>query len=202
MYSKKIIAGYTLLVSGITTLICVFIFSFMGYKFFLNSDVKFENNKDLIQSENLSTEDTSIQDTIAQNTVNQNITNSVNSSQNSDVIFEEDQTLDETPTMSDSITIPGFDTWTIKANETRVTSNFYNPESNNCYFVITVTLNDTGEQIYQSNYLKPGQHLYKINLLKSMTSGTYNATLNYSTYSIDDFTPLNGADVPFKLIVE
>lgn len=154
-HKHKTVAGYTLIVAGITALICIALFIFLGYQFILKPDIE----------------------------------------------FEADQTLNSTITESDKISIPGFETWTIDANKTKVSTNFYNPEKNTCYFIISVVLNDTGETIYESRYLKPGQHLYEVELLKTLETGKYQATLHYSAYSITDLTPMNGADVPFELVV-
>lgn len=154
-YKRKMVAGYTLLVAGITALICIALFLFLGYRFVLKPNIE----------------------------------------------FEADQTRNSTAAESDKISIPGFETWTIDANQTKVYTNFYNPEKNTCYFVISVVLEDTGETIYESRYLKPGQHLYEVELQKALAAGTYSATLHYSTYSMTDLTPMNGADVPFSLVV-
>ena len=102
----------------------------------------------------------------------------------------------------DSISIPGKESMTIQANTKSVSVDLYNPEDNKCYFEISLLLED-GTEIYKSKLLKPGQHLYKIELDKALKKGTYNATIHYSTYTIDgNYTPLNGANVPIKLIAE
>ncbi len=153
---KKATAGYTLIVAGVTALICFFVFVFFGYHFVLKPEIE----------------------------------------------FEADQTLNQSAAQSDKISIPGFETWTIDSGKTTVSANFYNPEKNNCYFVISVILVDTGETIYESKYLKPGQHLYEVELTQALSAGTYSATLHYNTYSMTDLTPMNGADVPFELAVK
>lgn len=153
---KKTAAGYTLVVAGITALICILLFVFLGYHFFLKPEIE----------------------------------------------FEDEQELNQMSVETDKISIPGFEAWTIDAGETKVATNFYNPEQNNCYFVISVILNETGEKIYESKYVKPGQHLYEVELLKAMDAGEYEATIHYSTYSPVDNSPLNGADVPFILSVK
>ncbi|WP_426350281.1 hypothetical protein ACPWSR_03315 [Alloiococcus sp. CFN-8] len=156
MHKKKELAGYTMIVSGITALICVLIFLVLGYQFILKPNIE----------------------------------------------FEAQQSLNQAQYAGASITIPGFEEWNIKAGETKVSSNFYNPEDNQCYFVLSVTLDETGEEIYKSKYLKPGQHLYEVELKKALSKGSYEATLHYSTFTIDDNTPMNGADVPFVLIAK
>lgn len=153
---RKTVAGYTLIVAGVTALICILVFVFLGYRFFLKPNIE----------------------------------------------FEADQTLNPSVTQTDKISIPGFEAWTIDAGETKVSTNFYNPEKNACYFVISVTLDDTGETIYESKYIKPGQHLYEVELAKALEAGEYQATLHYSTYLMTDLTPMNGANLPFELIVQ
>lgn len=153
---KKTLAGSALLVAGITAFICIAVFVFLGYQFFLKPEIE----------------------------------------------FEADQTLSATTAESDKISIPGFEAWTINANKTKVSTNFYNPEQNTCYFVISVVLDDTGETIYESKYLKPGQYLYEVELLNPVKKGNYPATLHYSTYSMLDLSPMNGADLPFTLVVK
>ena len=153
--NKRKTVGYTMVVAGITAVLCLLLFLFVGYKYFLNPDVQFEN----------------------------------------------DQAFNPQVTLSKKISIPGFDTWTIDAGKTKASTRFYNPESNTCYFVVSVILNDTGEVIYKSKYIKPGQVLYEVELKRAMEHGTYDATLHYDTYSIADNSPMNGADVPFQLVV-
>ncbi len=153
--NKRKIVGYTMIIAGITAILCLLLFVFAGYKYFLNPDVQ----------------------------------------------FEDDQAFNPQATLSEKISIPGFDTWTIDEGEIKVNTRFYNPESNTCYFVVSVILNDTGEVIYKSKYIKPGQTLYEVELKRAMESGTYDATLHYDTYSIADNSPMNGADLPFELVV-
>ena len=117
--------------------------------------------------------------------------------------FEEDQSITSAEkTQTDKITIPGFDSMTIKAGETKATTHLYNPEDNNCYFEISIILKNSESEIYKSKLIKPGQNLYEIELDRAMSKGTYDAVLHYNTYTTDgNYTPLNGANVPFELVV-
>lgn len=102
----------------------------------------------------------------------------------------------------DSISIPGKESMKVQANAKSVSVDLYNPENNKCYFEISILLED-GTELYKSKLVKPGQNIYKINLNKELAKGTYNATIHYSTYTMDgNYTPLNGANVPVKLIAE
>lgn len=156
MKNKKALAGYTMIVVGITALLCLAVFILLGYRFWLRDGIEFEDGG----------------------------------------------TPSSTISSSDKISIPGFDTWSIDAGKAEVSANFYNPESNSCYFVLSVSLDDTGEVIYESKYLRPGQHIYQLELKRALESGSYSATLHYSTFTPDELTPLNGADVPFELVVK
>lgn len=103
---------------------------------------------------------------------------------------------------SEGIEIPRFDTWTIPAGETTVPTHFYNPEGNGCYFVLRVTLDESGETIYESDYLEPGQSLYEVELSGPLPAGSYDATIHYSAFSMADLAALNGAQVQFELVVQ
>lgn len=102
----------------------------------------------------------------------------------------------------DSISIPGKETMTVQAETKNISVDLYNPEDNQCYFEISILLDD-GTEVYKSKLLKPGQHLYKIELNQAFSKGTHNITIHYNTYTADgNYTPLNGANVPVKLIAE
>lgn len=118
------------------------------------------------------------------------------------VEYEAEQTkTTEAAAKTGTISIPGLEQWTIPAGTTTVEADFYNPQKNTCNFVLTITLKAGGEILYQSKYVKPGQHLYEIELNKAMEAGEYEAVLQYDTYSVADNTPRNGAAVPFTLVV-
>jgi hypothetical protein len=109
-------------------------------------------------------------------------------------------TIAQAPDMG-SIAIPGFDRLTLAAGEMEQTVAFYNPEKNECYFVLTMYLPDMTE-IYHSSKLAPGESLESIVLPGPLEEGVYEgATLRYACYSFDDLQPLNGADVNFVLEV-
>lgn len=130
-----------------------------------------------------------------------------------DYAFEQDQSalLDEEAARqaalaalaNESIVIPGFESATIPADEETVELRLYNPENNNCYFEISITLTGSEEEIYKSNLIKPGQELVEITLNRGLEKGNYTAVMHYSAFTTDgSFTPLNGADIPFTLTAE
>lgn len=102
---------------------------------------------------------------------------------------------------SQSIAIPGFEKMVMKAGQTRQTVKLYNPETNACYFIITLSLSD-GTPLYRSGMIKPGQVVDVIEISRSLQAGTYeNAILQYDCYSSDGLQQLNGAQSVFNLEV-
>lgn len=118
--------------------------------------------------------------------------------------FEEDQTRNvNEASVSGGIEIPGYSTIVIPSNEEVVAVNFYNPENNKVYFEICLSLGETGEEIYKSKLLAPGQHLYEIELERGLDKGSYEMVITYNTYGMDEnYTPKNGATVNCVLTVE
>ena len=100
------------------------------------------------------------------------------------------------------IAIPGYKSIVLAAGDTRQSVNLYNPEVNDCYFVMSLLLPD-GTQIWRSKMIAPGKGLYEITLDQAVLAGTYeNSTLKYECYKMDDdLTPLNGSEVRLTLEV-
>ncbi len=104
--------------------------------------------------------------------------------------------------IGDSIKIPGYDLIAVDAGETKIKGDFFNPEENNVYFKMIFQIADTEEIIFESDLIKPGQHLYEIELLRTIDVGEYDLDILYQTFSTDgNFTPLNGANLQCKLEV-
>ncbi len=105
---------------------------------------------------------------------------------------QQTQAAGETP----GIEIPGYSIIPVAANTKDVEIDLYNPEGNNVYFQISFFLKDSGELLYESKLIQPGQHLYNISLTQPLAPGDYDITIQYATFSADgSFTPRNGANV-------
>lgn len=99
----------------------------------------------------------------------------------------------------ETITIPGFERVKLAATQEQQEAPFYNPEGNNCYFVVSLLLSD-GEEIYRSGLIAPGEAVPSITLSHIPSVGTYqHALLRYSCYSMAEFRAINGADVELTL---
>lgn len=109
---------------------------------------------------------------------------------------EPSKTLDFTPVegkTEDSISIPGTNGIYLKPNQLQQTVNFYNPEKNNCLFVISLYLSDD-TLIFQSEYIRPGDQLKEITLRTELQQGIYkNCRLVYECFSMDGQTQYNGS---------
>jgi len=100
------------------------------------------------------------------------------------------------------IKIPGYPSITLPANQKNVSVALLNPEGNPCYFVFELLLKDTGESLYTSKLVPPGQAITQISLSRALGAGEYNATIKITTYSTADQSPMNGANVETVLIVK
>ena len=94
------------------------------------------------------------------------------------------------------IRIPGYSVIPVNAGSKEVSIDLTNPEENNVYFQITFLLGEEKEQIYQSKLIRPGDHLYNITLDRELEAGSYDLTIQYDTFAMDEnYSPRNGATV-------
>lgn len=100
------------------------------------------------------------------------------------------------------IQLPGYEKITLKSGTLTQDVNFPNAESNSVYFRLSLILTDSGEMIYQSNLVEPGNTLYQIDLERTLNRGEYPCTISYETFTMDgNFTPQNGAVMDTVLVV-
>lgn len=110
---------------------------------------------------------------------------------------------EEMQTFNPSIAIPGYEGLWLEANSKRQNVALSNPQSNTCYFQITLSLED-GTILWESELIAPGTSSKPMRLTEKLEEGTYpNAVLHYSCYRMDkDLTPLNGAQTKLTLWVQ
>jgi len=113
--------------------------------------------------------------------------------------------IDETPVIGgsdDAIAIPGFEKLVMKAGQAKQAVNFYNPDTNTCYFRISLSLED-GTELYRSGMIKPGQTINTIEISHILKAGIYNnSVLQYDCYTLEDLQPLNGSKTVLNLEVK
>lgn len=100
------------------------------------------------------------------------------------------------------IKIPGYPSITLPANQEDVTLALLNPEGNPCYFTFELALKDTGEVLYTSGLVPPGQMISDLTLSRALPEGEYNAVIRISTTSLADGSAMNGANVETVLIAQ
>ena len=102
------------------------------------------------------------------------------------------------------VEIPGTSSITIPANQQTVSVDFYNPEGNEGLYYLTfkLSLEDTGEVLYESNAVPPGKHIQSITLNRALPAGSYSAVIHVQPYRMSDETPTNNADMKTTLIVK
>ena len=100
------------------------------------------------------------------------------------------------------IKIPGYPSITLPKDQQTVNVALLNPEGNPCYFTFTLILKDTGETLYQSKLVPPGQAITEITMSRALAAGEYNATIQIATTSLEDGSAMNGANVETVLIVK
>lgn len=112
------------------------------------------------------------------------------------------QLPDQSGGESTGIQIPGYPSITLPADTQEVPVALLNPEGNPCYFRFELVLKDTGESLYQSGLVAPGQAIYNITLSRPLSAGEYDAVIQITTSSLEDLSPMNGANVETLLIVQ
>lgn len=94
------------------------------------------------------------------------------------------------------IKIPGYSTIVVEAGKKNVSVDIMNPEENEVYFKVKFILSESQELLYESQLIKPGQHLYEIELNRELEAGEYKLLIEYETFLMDGtYSPRNGASV-------
>lgn len=109
------------------------------------------------------------------------------------------QDLNNPATDIPQIAIPGITSLVFHADTTEQKVNFYNPEENDCLFLMRLCVDNTC--YWESGYIEPGKGYYDITLSEPIPAGNYNAVLQVCCFQ-EDGTALNSANVEFDLTVE
>lgn len=117
----------------------------------------------------------------------------------------EDEQIRETVKSEEGrgIEIPGYSKIIVNSDKKDVLVDIFNPEENEVYFKVNFILKDSGEKIFESKLIKPGQHLYDITLMRPLKKGTEDMIIEYETFAMDgNYSPRNGASVNCVLEVK
>ena len=103
----------------------------------------------------------------------------------------------------DSIALPGYSILTMSSSDRVVHAPLINPEGNTCYFVYSIKLKDTGEELYKSGYIEPGSAVPEFELDQALEPGDHDILLEVAAWDIEDYTQaLNGGSIEAVLTVE
>lgn len=102
------------------------------------------------------------------------------------------------------VAIPGWGSMTLPAGVTEVATSMQNPTANEGYYYLTfeLRLKDTGEVLFTTGLIPPGQYCNQVTLTRPLEPGQYAAVLHVQPYRISDQSPTNNADMETVLIVE
>ena len=104
---------------------------------------------------------------------------------------------------SGDITLPGYTTLVFPANSKKVTLELPNPDGNPCYFRYTLTVVETGDVLYESEWIEPGKMVKDLTLKRALSKNEYTLRIAIDTVSLaDGTTPLNGGLQEVQLIVK
>ncbi|MBR3796539.1 MAG: hypothetical protein IKK34_11045 [Clostridia bacterium] len=102
------------------------------------------------------------------------------------------------------VAIPGWGSMTIPAGVTEVQTSMQNPAANEGWYYLTFQLRmkDTGEVLFTTGLIPPGQYCNKVTLTRALEPGEYPAIIHVQPYRISDQSPTNNADMETVLIVK
>ena len=113
--------------------------------------------------------------------------------------LEEEET---TQAQSGTIDFTCFTSWTIPAgqsNNVRINPTLTNPEGNRVYITFEVRLADTGEVLYRSDMVPPGESLRRISLNRPLEAGDHNVVLQMYTNEMETGAKMNGYKMYFVI---
>lgn len=115
-------------------------------------------------------------------------------------ITEEEETRKE----EHGVAIPGWGSITLPAGEKEASVALKNPEDNKDRYYLTfeLRLKETGEIIFRTALVPPGESCNKVTLERELTEGEYAAVLHVQPYRMEDESPTNNADMETTLIVK
>lgn len=78
-----------------------------------------------------------------------------------------------------------------------------NIKANHYSYVVTITLDESGEEVYQSGLLSPGYYIEKAALSRTLKKGTYEATAHFKAYRKENRKePIGAAAAKILITIE
>lgn len=77
-----------------------------------------------------------------------------------------------------------------------------NISANHYHMKVVITLDDSGDTVYESGGIKPGEYIENIKLAKALPKGEYSATATFSAYDTESLTEVGKAAARIAIVVE
>lgn len=101
----------------------------------------------------------------------------------------------------DRITLPGYDEITMMAGTDTAYVALWNPDRNPCYFQFEIVLDESGESIYESRLVPPGNAVTEVQFNRRFEEGIYPVTIRITTYNLEDYEQeMNGGEIKAELV--
>lgn len=105
------------------------------------------------------------------------------------------------PTHYDTIEIPGYSDINLKEGEEDLDIVLRNPAGNPCSFRYDLLLSETGELLYSSSALMPGEEIGVCSITRPFTAGEYPVDLVLNCASLENGTNINTANIKLTMKV-
>lgn len=109
-----------------------------------------------------------------------------------------------TPTPVPSVKIPGWLNLTLPKDTLDAPAAFYNPSENSGLYYLTfeLMLTETGETVFVTGLIPPGEYCNRIKLNRPLDAGSFPAILHVQPYYMDSLEETNSANMEILLTVE
>lgn len=77
-----------------------------------------------------------------------------------------------------------------------------NIKANHYHMKVTITCDDTGDIVYESGGLKPGEYIENITLAEPLPKGEYSATATFSAYDTESLNEIGKAAAKITVVIE
>lgn len=77
-----------------------------------------------------------------------------------------------------------------------------NIQANHYHMKVTITRDDTGDIIYESGGIKPGEYIESITLAEALPKGEYNATATFLAYDTESLIEVGKAAAKVTIVIE
>ena len=102
------------------------------------------------------------------------------------------------------VAIPGWSSIDLPADSTEADVQLYNPTDNNdkFYLVFELRLADSGETLFATGLVPPGQYCSRVTLTRALPAGTYEGIMHVQPVRMGDQSLTNNADVSIVIHVK